>query len=96
MTIIMLFVLIFLTLTIIRWRDAVEMSPYPILPSFHNMVLDGQIYLNPFTWDEEVLVHEIAHIIRGKGPRDGRYEDPDHDPEFWKTYDVLMKKYGLK
>lgn len=87
--------IIFLVSTYFRWKDAVKMSPYKVRPHVYNMVLDEQIYLNPFTWDEEVLVHEMAHKIRGKGPRDQGYDDPDHDPLFWETYDKLMKKYNI-
>jgi len=79
----------------IRWQDFVNMSPYSIRPHVRNMVLDGQIYLNPFTATEEVLVHEIAHKVRGRGPRDKGYDDPDHDPVFWATYDNLMDVYGV-
>lgn len=93
MLFIVLIILIFLIM--IRWQSAVEMSPFPVQPHIRNMVLDGQIYLNPVTWDKEVLVHEMAHVVRGKGPRDGKYDDPDHDPEFWKTYDSLLDRYGV-
>lgn len=78
-----------------RWQDAVNMSPYSVRPHLRNMVLDGQIYLNPFNWDREILIHEIAHKVRGKGPRDKGYDDPDHDPVFWRTYDRLMDIYDV-
>lgn len=65
--------------------DAVKKSPYLIVPFFTNVTLGKVIFLNPFTWDDEILQHEIAHAIRG---------DPgenDHDKKFWKTYDMLNK-----
>lgn len=92
----LLCIVIFSAITYIRWQEATHMSPYPIYPSLHNMVLYGEIYLNPFTWDKEILVHEIAHVVRGKGSKDSNYEDPDHDDVFWNIYDQLMKKYNIK
>ena len=91
----LLCILIFSATIYIRWQEAAKMSPYPIYPSLHNMVLNGQIYLNLFTWDKEVLIHEMAHVIRGKGPENSKYEDPDHDIVFWNVYDNLMKKYNI-
>lgn len=65
--------------------DAVKKSPYPIVPFFTNVTLGNVIFLNPLTWDDEILIHEIAHVIRG---------DPgenDHDEKYWEIYDALTK-----
>lgn len=85
-----MFFIIFIT----KWFYVTSISPYPVLPHVKNMVLDGQIYLNPFWVDREILVHEMAHVIRGHGPRDGT-SDPDHDELFWNVYNDLVKKYNI-
>lgn len=71
---------LFVILSYILLYDAVTTSPYPIIPFFEHATLGKVIFLNPFTWNNDVLTHEIAHAIRG---------DPgenDHDAKFWETY----------
>lgn len=66
--------------------DAVKKSPYPIVPFFTNLALGNVIFLNPFTWNDEILIHEMAHVIRG---------DPgenDHDEKYWEIYEELKTK----
>ena len=63
--------------------DAIKQSPYFIIPFPIHTTLGQVIFLNPFTWNYEILQHEIAHAIRG---------DPgenDHDQKFWEIYESL-------
>jgi len=71
----MFLIFIFILFLYLPLLDAIKMSPYPIVPFFTHVTLGKVIFLNPFTWNHEILVHEIAHAIRGDPGKN------DHDRE---------------
>lgn len=82
----MLWWLIIFILLLISLKEAIKISPYPVVPFITNITWNKIIFLNPFTWNREILNHEISHVVRG-------HSKNHHDEKFWEIYNKINNNH---